>query len=393
MRIALLPSADLAYNSGSIIQAKRWFTYLHRQGHDAFLLGSRAPADIKEELRRFVSVAPEILNHPVIVDRPVSDEEIFVSLTASLAFLRTTQAGAPLDLVHAQYASFTSLAAAVFGAVTGTPFIVTSFGRDLAAVDAGHAPIRRMALASLSTAAAIVTANGETTASARALVGETVPVHEIPVSVDVDPILRGRVHSASWQAADTALIASVNSCFVEDKGIDLLLEALALLRPTTRFLCVVAGTDDHPQQVHRRRLEARVEALGMRELVRFPGYLSRDQVGGLLAAATVLVDARRSTNFSSVSVEALFAGCPVIATDTDATRMVIKADGNGLLFPAGDQRALAACIERALRPEVQSALRAGARRWHDMHGVRFREETCFATLLTRCEEIATRRTC
>jgi L-malate glycosyltransferase len=145
MRIAVLPSSDLSYNSGSIIQAKRWFAHLRREGHDALLLGSRAPEDLSAELLAHVSIAPEILLHPVVVDRPVSDQEYLASISATLRFLMEQHAHKRLDLVHAQYASFTSYAAAVFATATGVPYLVSSFGRDLAAIEADpEGPLGRM---------------------------------------------------------------------------------------------------------------------------------------------------------------------------------------------------------------------------------------------------------
>lgn len=389
MRFALLPSSDLAYNSGSVIHAKRWLRYLRNHGHEVHVLASRAPHDLDDELLRSVSVVPDLLDHPVVVDRPVSEREWLASLTGSIAFLDRIAADGPLDVVHAQYASFTSHAAAVFGTITGTPFVVSTFGRDLAAVRAGHEPLRRMALASLPAAAAIVTAHAETTAGVRELLGDArIPIHEIHAPVDVEPILQaGAVPAAATD--EPPVVACISSCFAEDKGIDVLLEAIARLRAPLRVL--IAGADDHPDQIHRRRLEATVERLRLAAAVRFVGYLPRAAVGRLLATAAVLVDPRQSTNFSSVSVEAQFASCPLVAADTRGSREIIEHGANGLLFRTGDPHELAASIARALEPEHQRRLRAGGRAWCDTHGHRYREETCYLRLLALCADVARRR--
>jgi glycosyltransferase involved in cell wall biosynthesis len=390
MKIALLPSADLAYNSGSVIHAKRWLRYLRSHGHEVHVLASRAPHDLDDELLRSVHVVPDLLEHPVIVDRPVSDRAWIASLTGSIAFLDRIAADGPIDVVHAQYASFTSHAAAVFGAITGTPFVVSSFGRDLAAVRAGHGPLRRMALASLPAAAAIVTAHADTTAGVRDLLGDArVPILEIPAPVDVEPILRAGTAPAA-ATDEPPLVACISSCFAPDKGIDVLLEAIALVRAPLRVR--IAGADDHPDQLHRRRLEATVERLRLADVVRFVGYLPRDAVGRLLATAAVLVDPRHSTNFSSVSVEAQFASCPLVAADTRGSREIVEHGANGWLFRPGDPHELAAAIAGALEPEHQRRLRAGARTWRHTHGQRYREDTCHARLLALCADVARRRT-
>ena len=43
MKIALIPSADLSYNSGSIIYAKNLYKYLIDNHHEVFMLGSKMP--------------------------------------------------------------------------------------------------------------------------------------------------------------------------------------------------------------------------------------------------------------------------------------------------------------------------------------------------------------
>src|SRR4051794_34188561 len=130
MRIALLPSADLSYESGSIIQAKMLLRYLLRQGHDVWGLASRPPTNLSEKESARIQVNPAILEHPIINDRPVSGHEFATSLSGSVNFLSSLHREMPLDVVHAQYLSFTSLAAASFRAATGVPVVVSSFGRD-----------------------------------------------------------------------------------------------------------------------------------------------------------------------------------------------------------------------------------------------------------------------
>jgi glycosyltransferase involved in cell wall biosynthesis len=220
----------------------------------------------------------------------------------------------------------------------------------------------------------------------RLLGRDDLPLHEVPVPVDLEGTrISENVRPRELQPP---LIASINSCFAEDKGIDCLLQALALLRGRRDFTCVIAGTDDHPTARHRRRLDALVRALDLAGHVSFVGYLDRPDVGALLARVAVLVDARTSNNFSSVCVEAQFAACPVVAADTPGSRAILEDRENSLLFRKDDPAALAAAIEAAVVPETGAALSRGARRWREEVGRRFREDVCFGYLQQICAAVA-----
>jgi len=65
-----------------------------------------------------------------------------------------------------------------------------------------------------------------------------------------------------------------------------------------------------------------------------------------------------TSDSTSVSLlEAMAAGCFPIVSDIPANREWIASEAQGMLFPCGDDAALAACI---LRAGADPALRAGA---------------------------------
>ncbi|WP_432492272.1 glycosyltransferase family 4 protein [Kineococcus gypseus] len=136
------------------------------------------------------------------------------------------------------------------------------------------------------------------------------------------------------------------------KGLDVLLDAVALLRRPVRVL--VAG--DGPL---RERLAARVAA---QEL---PVHLlgARGDVPDLLASADVVVSASTWEGQPVFVQEALRAGVPVVATDAGGTAEV--TGDAAVLVPVGDAAALAAALERlladpALRRERGAAARGRA---------------------------------
>lgn len=117
------------------------------------------------------------------------------------------------------------------------------------------------------------------------------------------------------------------------KGLDVLLDALALAPPSRRLPLHVVGTGPA-----RGALAARAEKLDVP--VTFEGYVSADRLRELYrnARATVLPSLTNQESFGIVLVESMACGTPVVASDLIGTRYV--KDFGGALVPPGDARAL-----------------------------------------------------
>jgi glycosyltransferase involved in cell wall biosynthesis len=92
------------------------------------------------------------------------------------------------------------------------------------------------------------------------------------------------------------------------------------------------------------------------------GY--RDDTTRLIAAADLFVLASHHEGLPVTVMEALTLGVPVVATSVGGLPEVVDRD-NGILVPAGDSRALADAIERAVDPPTHRGLVAGAGRTGD----------------------------
>ena len=89
-------------------------------------------------------------------------------------------------------------------------------------------------------------------------------------------------------------------------------------------------------------------------------------MGLVLAALALSAPLQRFLTYPFVLswslIEAMSAGCLVVASDTGPLRDVIRPGENGILVPFFDRRALSATIIDALqRPEAYQRLRQGAR--------------------------------
>jgi D-inositol-3-phosphate glycosyltransferase len=143
------------------------------------------------------------------------------------------------------------------------------------------------------------------------------------------------------------------------KGIDLLLESLALLKTPARLL-VVGGDPAGDPEVER--LRARAEELGVAERVRFPGAVPQGELPRYYRAVDALVVSSRYESFGLVAVEALACGLPVIASAVGGLPSVVREGENGMLAPWRSAEAFAERIDALLSdPALMARLREQAR--------------------------------
>lgn len=138
---------------------------------------------------------------------------------------------------------------------------------------------------------------------------------------------------------------------VTEKGVDLLLEALA---PTSACLTIVG---DGPE---RSNLEEMSQRLGLSARVHFAGPARGPELLGRLQEHQIMVvPSRYDEPFGVVALEGIAAGCVVIGSSGGGLGEAIGSCG--LTFPNADVAALRALIERLLgAPEECARLQAHA---------------------------------
>ena len=80
---------------------------------------------------------------------------------------------------------------------------------------------------------------------------------------------------------------------------------------------------------------------------------SQTNVPSWLDRADVGIQSSHWEGFGLTAVEMMASGLPVVATDVDGLKQVVE--GAGLLFPAGDARALAAHVVRLMNDQTYYA--------------------------------------
>jgi glycosyltransferase involved in cell wall biosynthesis len=155
--------------------------------------------------------------------------------------------------------------------------------------------------------------------------------------------------------AGTTLVVTVANLRATKNHPGLLAAAKRVLDTGAEVRFVVAGQGPLESEI---REQLRVLALGDR--YRLLGY--RDDATRLIAAADLFVLASHHEGLPVSVMEALALGVPVVAPAVGGIPEMVTDGHDGLLTPAGDDRALAAAILRASEPVEHARLAAGARR-------------------------------
>jgi glycosyltransferase involved in cell wall biosynthesis len=132
------------------------------------------------------------------------------------------------------------------------------------------------------------------------------------------------------------------------KNLLALINALALIPPERRPVLVLPG---YPTW-HEADLRERVEALGLRDDVRFPGWLSEEEVEGLWGVADAFAYPSLYEGFGLPVLEAMARGVPVACSNASSLPEV--AGDAALLFDPRAETDIAAAVERLLTDRVEA---------------------------------------
>ncbi len=171
----------------------------------------------------------------------------------------------------------------------------------------------------------------------------------VPCGVDLE-VFRPRDTFAARQALGYARGDSILlyvGRFEPLKGIDRLLEAVAILMRRQNVQVIIVGGDG-PRTAEERRLRKVVRALELQEYVKFAGRVEREHLPIYYSAADLLVVPSRYESFGLVVLEALACGTPVVSTPVGAADSLLTNDRNGYIVNAAGSESLAAGIGRLL---------------------------------------------
>ncbi len=141
-------------------------------------------------------------------------------------------------------------------------------------------------------------------------------------------------------ASDAVIIMSVGRLSPE-KNLERVVSGFALAAARVPELELVFVGDGSS----RRELEEQVAREGLTGRVHFTGQVTRGDLGGVFAAADLVVSFSTRTNMTNSIVEAMAFGVPPVVLDTGNTSAVVRNEHTGLLVddPSAESIAAAMC--------------------------------------------------
>ncbi len=290
---------------------------LHARGVEVITIAPHAP--------RFTDTDADIVRIPSL---PLPTSTGYRLCVPYLGARRRRRVGA-IDVVHAHSPFVTGAMAASFARRHRLPLVFTYHTRLDAY--AHYAPFEsgatRQALIALTRryANAAATVIAPTAAIERRLreIGVVVPIAVVPSAIDVTRFAAGRrsaeVRAQLGAAANEPLVLAV-ARLGREKNLELALDALALL-PDARLAIVGDGP-------HRDALERRAADVGIGSRVRFAGPIAHELLPDVYASADAFAFTSLTDTQGLVLAEALAAGLPIVAAESDASRDVVGPAGN-----------------------------------------------------------------
>ncbi len=253
------------------------------------------------------------------------------------------------DVMHVHWIIPQGLAA--YPMLRRIPSLITTLGGDLYALNGPFSTAVKRRV--VGRAAALSTMNQDMKERLQALGADPDTVRVMPMGADLTAIRAG---AAGVDRIPGRLLFVGR--LVEKKGLAVLLAAVRLLPATVHWSMTVVG--DGPL---RSELQAAARGLP----VEFAGQLSRTELAARYGASEIVVvpsvpaASGDQDGLPVALLEAMGAGCPIVASDLAGINSVVLDDVSGVLVPPGDVAALAVALRDMLSdPARRARLGAGA---------------------------------
>jgi glycosyltransferase involved in cell wall biosynthesis len=314
---------------------------LDRRGHDVRILTGRWFRGTPR-LQSYDGI--DVIRHGALFDglgirgmRRVA--AMFYMATLAVALFRHRDS---YDVIHVHGLSYHAYVAVRLGKWLGRPVIVklanSGSASDISKMKTGqHLFFSRYLLPMALMADRFVALNDTISRELEEVGVDHERIVEIPNGVEVP------AHPLSRPNANAGHVISYLGRLHEQKAVDLLIRAFALLRKTHGGDVRLRIIGDGPA---RSSLEALVDDLGLGDSIGFLGEVKDIDVP--LGETRVLVLPSVAEGMSNVLLEAMARGIPVVASDIPPNTVLVNSGDNGWLFPSSDPAALADVLSSVL---------------------------------------------
>ncbi len=287
---------------------------------------------------------------------PWDNQHPYRSFISSYRTLRHMLKIDPIDVIHS-HSLFGDIAALLLNIERKAPIIIRTLHNELR-TEWSRRPLRRIFLTNLLYpldfnveigVSQFITQHLNQRWLARKLGRKAITIHN---ALDINRF-RNLTHDPNKIKQELRipehafLIGSVGR-LTKQKGYDLLLEAasIAINKISELYLIIIGNGEDEEMLKHR------ADELGIENRVIFTG--SRSDVDRILPAMDLFICSSRWEGLSTVLMEAMAAGIPILATDIPGNRELLESGVSGWLVPAENSGELAGGIIAAYQNPGQS---------------------------------------
>ena len=184
------------------------------------------------------------------------------------------------------------------------------------------------------------------------------PIFITPFPVDIDRFIPNTIeHFITQKTIRIGTVKGLKSIY----AIDVLIKAFSIVQnhlPNYKLELHIAGHGDQLDKLVDLTRQLKVEN------VKFLGFISNDQVPSLLQTFDIFVALSRQESFGVAVIEAGACGLPVIVSDAEGFKEIVKDNVTGFIIPIDDSvTAAEAMIKLILDPNLRKTLGINARKF------------------------------
>jgi mannosyltransferase len=154
------------------------------------------------------------------------------------------------------------------------------------------------------------------------------------------------------------------------KGIDLLVEAaIPVLQENPKPTIVIVGETTPKFRDYEQKLQRQIKEAGLAERIIFHGKRPGSELPGLFQGMTAVAALSRNEGFGLTVLEAMAAGCAVLASHAGAWQDIISEGVHGHLVPCDDVSATRSALKKLLAADLEKMSRTNRRHIEDHYSV------------------------
>ncbi|MBO3269347.1 glycosyltransferase family 4 protein [Hymenobacter defluvii] len=187
-------------------------------------------------------------------------------------------------------------------------------------------------------------------------------VHVVPLGIELErflhPGLTTQQAREELQLPATGQLLGLIGRFDEGKGQQFVVEAFHQLRrqfPEQELHLVLVGEvtkNNQPASHYRATVLDRIRELELMPYVHIRDFTDQPQVA--YRALDVFLVASVNETYGMVTIEAMAAGLPIVATEAGGTPEILVNDETGILYPLGDTQAWLTAVAWCLQQPAQA---------------------------------------